>query len=179
MPTAVKFFWQGLQARHYRVSDHAIGIRLSRRLSSAHSRDRAHRSILAGVRLGENEQVEPWASIVIAANGDVSTFSPEFMEASAPLYNDFVFETSRGRSFPTLSGLLPLSAVLERSLWVFPPVNPHVAILASAAAAHRSKTFAKKAACKHGNRVSSAHHTNMCRCVALVYLPDVIRRNRH
>jgi uncharacterized protein len=46
---------------------------------------------LAGVQLSENEQVEPWAAIVVAADGSVSTFSPEFMEASAPEYNDFVF----------------------------------------------------------------------------------------
>jgi uncharacterized protein len=46
---------------------------------------------LAGVELSENEQVEPWAAIVVAADGSVSTFSPEFMEVSAPAYNSFVF----------------------------------------------------------------------------------------
>jgi uncharacterized protein len=46
---------------------------------------------LAGVQLSENEQVEPWAAIVVAADGSVSTFSPEFMETRAPEYNDFVF----------------------------------------------------------------------------------------
>jgi uncharacterized protein len=46
---------------------------------------------LAGVELSDNEQVEPWAAIVVAADGKVSTFSPEFMEVSAPEYNDFVF----------------------------------------------------------------------------------------
>ena len=46
---------------------------------------------LAGVELSENEQVEPWAAIVVAADGRVSTFSPEFMEMSAPAYDNFVF----------------------------------------------------------------------------------------
>ena len=38
-----------------------------------------------------NEQVEPWASIVVAADGKVSTYSPEFMEVTAPDYDNFVF----------------------------------------------------------------------------------------
>jgi uncharacterized protein len=46
---------------------------------------------LAGVELSENEQVEPWAALVVAADGGVSTFSPEFMEMSAPAYDNFVF----------------------------------------------------------------------------------------
>ncbi len=46
---------------------------------------------LAGVELSENEQVEPWAALVVAADGGISTFSPEFMEASAPAYDNFVF----------------------------------------------------------------------------------------
>ena len=46
---------------------------------------------LAGVELSENEQVEPWAALVVAADGSVSTFSPEFMEMSAPAYDHFVF----------------------------------------------------------------------------------------
>lgn len=46
---------------------------------------------LAAVELSANEQVEPWAALVVAANGNISTFSPEFMEASAPAYDDFVF----------------------------------------------------------------------------------------
>lgn len=47
--------------------------------------------MLAGVKLTGNEQVEPWAAIVITADGNVSTFSPEFMEVTAPEYDDFVF----------------------------------------------------------------------------------------
>jgi uncharacterized protein len=39
----------------------------------------------------ENEQVEPWQVIVVAANGDVTTFSPEFMELRSPDYNNFRF----------------------------------------------------------------------------------------
>jgi uncharacterized protein len=46
---------------------------------------------LAGVEQTENEQVEPWAAITVAADGRVSTFSPEFMEVVAPTYGDFVF----------------------------------------------------------------------------------------
>ena len=46
---------------------------------------------LAGVELSENEQVEAWAAIVVAADGKVSTFSPEFMEVKAREYEDFVF----------------------------------------------------------------------------------------
>ncbi|WP_334389525.1 cyclophane-forming radical SAM/SPASM peptide maturase GrrM/OscB [Bradyrhizobium sp. AZCC 2262] len=46
---------------------------------------------LAGVELSENEQVDPWAAIVVAADGSVSTFSPEFMEMNAPDYDNFVF----------------------------------------------------------------------------------------
>ena len=46
---------------------------------------------LAGVELSENEQVEPWAAIVVAADGSISTFSPEFMEVNAPAYDNFVF----------------------------------------------------------------------------------------
>jgi uncharacterized protein len=38
-----------------------------------------------------NEQVEPWAAIIVAADGTVSTFSPELMESRAPAYRDFRF----------------------------------------------------------------------------------------
>lgn len=47
--------------------------------------------VLAGGLSVENEQVEPWAAIVVAADGKVSTFSPELMEVRAPAYDDFVF----------------------------------------------------------------------------------------
>ena len=61
---------------------------------------------LAGVELSENEQVEPWAAIVVAADGKVSTFSPEFMEVKAPEYEDFVFGN-------ILEGDLPVFAKTE------------------------------------------------------------------
>lgn len=47
--------------------------------------------VLAGYETAGNEQVEPWASVVVAADGSVSTFSPEFMEVKAPAYGNFVF----------------------------------------------------------------------------------------
>ncbi len=47
--------------------------------------------VLAGGAPGWNEQVEPWATIVIAADGKVSSFSPELMELQAPAYGDFAF----------------------------------------------------------------------------------------
>lgn len=46
--------------------------------------------LLAGAKGAGNEQVEPWASIVVAASGAVSTFSPEFMEVRAEEYGDFI-----------------------------------------------------------------------------------------
>ncbi len=46
---------------------------------------------LAGVELSENEQVEPWSALVVAVDGSVSTFSPEFMEVRASAYDNFVF----------------------------------------------------------------------------------------
>jgi uncharacterized protein len=58
---------------------------------------------LAGVELSENEQVEPWAAIVVAADGGVSTFSPEFMEVSAPAYDNFVFGNILTSSLEDLS----------------------------------------------------------------------------
>jgi|SRR5215208_132691 len=56
--------------------------------------------MLAGVKLTGNEQVEPWAAVVVAADGSVSTFSPEFMEVSAPRYDDFVFGNILSGNFP-------------------------------------------------------------------------------
>jgi uncharacterized protein len=47
--------------------------------------------ILAGAVSHANEQVEPWASVVVAVDGSVSTYSPELMEVSAPAYNNFKF----------------------------------------------------------------------------------------
>ena len=47
--------------------------------------------ILAEGELTINEQIKPWACIVVATDGSVSTFSPEFMEVAAPEYGGFVF----------------------------------------------------------------------------------------
>jgi uncharacterized protein len=47
--------------------------------------------VLSGLPSAENELTEPWASIVVAVDGKVSTFSPEFMEVAEPAYGNFVF----------------------------------------------------------------------------------------
>lgn len=39
----------------------------------------------------DNEQVNPWDVIVVAANGDVTSFSPEFMELKSAAHNNFCF----------------------------------------------------------------------------------------
>jgi uncharacterized protein len=49
----------------------------------------AHRLTAGGTT--DNEQIEPWQVIVVAANGDVTTFSPEFMELRSRAHNDFCF----------------------------------------------------------------------------------------
>jgi uncharacterized protein len=48
-------------------------------------------TILTGSMASQNEQIEPWDTIVVAADGSVSTFSPELMEQSASAYRNFVF----------------------------------------------------------------------------------------
>jgi uncharacterized protein len=48
-------------------------------------------TVLTGRAASHNEQIEPWDTIVVAADGSVSTFSPELMEVSAPEYRNFVF----------------------------------------------------------------------------------------
>jgi uncharacterized protein len=47
-------------------------------------------SILAGGEL-HNEQIDAWDVLVVAANGDVTTFSPEFMEVRSTSHHDFKF----------------------------------------------------------------------------------------
>ena len=47
-------------------------------------------SVLAGGELN-NEQVDAWQVVVVAANGDVTTFSPEFMEVRSKAHNNFNF----------------------------------------------------------------------------------------
>lgn len=46
---------------------------------------------LAGVVASDNEQVTAWQVIVVAADGSVSTFSPEFMEICSAAHDDFCF----------------------------------------------------------------------------------------
>jgi uncharacterized protein len=49
---------------------------------------------IAGVLAGaafENEQIEAWKVLVVSASGDVSTFSPEFMEVRSKQHHDFRF----------------------------------------------------------------------------------------
>jgi uncharacterized protein len=74
---------------------------------------------LAGVELSENEQVEPWAALVVAADGGVSTFSPEFMEMSAPAYDNFVFGnilTGGFEEFSRSQAFLRASREIERGV---------------------------------------------------------------
>jgi uncharacterized protein len=47
--------------------------------------------VLADGGPAENEQVEPWNVIVVAASGDVTSFSPEFMELKSAAHNNFCF----------------------------------------------------------------------------------------
>lgn len=47
-------------------------------------------SVLAGGELN-NEQVDAWQVVVVAANGDITTFSPEFMEVRSEAHNNFIF----------------------------------------------------------------------------------------
>jgi uncharacterized protein len=54
---------------------------------------------LAGVELSGNEQVEPWAALIVAADGAISTFSPEFTEVRAPAYDNFAFGNVLEESF--------------------------------------------------------------------------------
>jgi uncharacterized protein len=49
----------------------------------------AHRLAAGGA--AENEQVEPWRVIVVAANGNVTSFSPEFMELRSAAHDNFCF----------------------------------------------------------------------------------------
>jgi uncharacterized protein len=50
----------------------------------------------------ENEQTVAWQVIVVAADGSVSTFSPEFMELRAPAYGDFNFGNILHDDFETI-----------------------------------------------------------------------------
>jgi uncharacterized protein len=47
--------------------------------------------ILVGHESPANEQVSPWDVVVVAANGDITSFSPEFMELRSAPHNNFCF----------------------------------------------------------------------------------------
>jgi uncharacterized protein len=47
--------------------------------------------VLSGDADQENEQLEAWQTVVVAANGDVTSFSPEFMELASTRHNNFCF----------------------------------------------------------------------------------------
>jgi uncharacterized protein len=48
-------------------------------------------AVLTGSAASANEQIKPWDTIVVAADGSISTFSPELMEVSASGYRNFIF----------------------------------------------------------------------------------------
>jgi uncharacterized protein len=48
-------------------------------------------AILSGHSALENEQLDPWQVVVVGANGDLTTFSPEFLGLRSELYDDFRF----------------------------------------------------------------------------------------
>ena len=58
--------------------------------------------VLSGEADLANEQVEPWQVIVISASGDVTSFSPEFMEIRSATYNNFCFGNILSDDFDTL-----------------------------------------------------------------------------
>lgn len=47
--------------------------------------------LLAAETILRNEQVESWDVVAVAANGDVTSFSPDFMELRSADHNDFCF----------------------------------------------------------------------------------------
>ncbi len=47
--------------------------------------------VMAETALPLNEQVQPWDVVAIAVNGDVTTYSPDFMELKSAHHNNFCF----------------------------------------------------------------------------------------
>lgn len=60
--------------------------------------------ILAEDVTAHNEQVEPWDVIAVAANGDVTSFSPDFMELRSSDHGDFCFGNILDKDFDGLIG---------------------------------------------------------------------------
>lgn len=52
----------------------------------------------------DNEQVRPWDVVAVAANGNVTSFSPDFMELRSPDHNDFCFGNILENDFDELVG---------------------------------------------------------------------------
>src|SRR5262249_22142615 len=50
----------------------------------------------------DNEQVKPWEIITVAANGDVTSFSPDFMELRSAAHNNFHFGNILRKDFDEL-----------------------------------------------------------------------------
>jgi uncharacterized protein len=61
----------------------------------------AHRLAAGGA--ADNEQVEPWHVIVVAAKGNVTSFSPEFMELRSAAHDNFCFGNIVRDSFDDLN----------------------------------------------------------------------------
>jgi uncharacterized protein len=77
---AVTAFFVGLLARAF-ADRYPLRIRDIERMSN----------ILAGNACLDNEQLEAWQVVVVAANGDVTTFSPEFLDLAPETHNNLRF----------------------------------------------------------------------------------------
>ncbi len=60
--------------------------------------------VLTGQTACHNEQVEPWDVVAVAANGDVTSFSPDFMEIRSPEHDNFCFGNILDQDFDQLAG---------------------------------------------------------------------------
>lgn len=58
--------------------------------------------LLAAGGTPDNEQVQPWEVVTVAANGDVTSFSPDFMEVRSAAHDDFCFGNIARDAFDTL-----------------------------------------------------------------------------
>jgi uncharacterized protein len=72
--------------------------------------------ILADGGAADNEQVRPWDVVVVAANGDVTSFSPEFMELKSAAYNNFCFGNILNDSFDDLIDNVTLQRTCDEIL---------------------------------------------------------------
>jgi len=58
--------------------------------------------VLVAGEPADNEQVRPWDVVSVATNGDVTSFSPDFMELRSPAHNDFCFGNILEKDFEDL-----------------------------------------------------------------------------